>query len=441
MDSALPVEKLRKRITANFCFAFLCCNLTMGVDIDTYRAKIGTFTIWSKLRKLSTKSKPYKSHHSGTDIHFRIFICCIFALFCFSTLYCVVRCRAHITDTYAATFIDPCIFQRSLSLGYHHNALHTSSVTVDRICSNYGGLYDSFSKRILMLSSDVEFNPGPESDTERILKAIMETKSEVTEVKSQVINVTSELQSLKTEMSVIHAKVNEVQSSQRRFEVRLHEVESKAEMLSYDNEVILDDVAGLSRRDEENQLRLDLIEQQLNIIESDRLKCSLRIFGLDETEVDENELKNRIDADILGVAEGDELFDENTVVSARRVGKVNENEPRLVIVKFKCADDKFKLLNYREKLRENGIRLSNDLSYIQRQQLKELKKRGYNGYFKAGRLIRVPKKSDDEIKTRVYRNAARRLTGNTNETADMAESMDTIPESQGDDTSSAIHVD
>ncbi|KAL4240011.1 hypothetical protein ACF0H5_000806 [Mactra antiquata] len=63
------------------------------------------------------------------------------------------------------------------------------------------------------------------------------------------------------------------------------------------------------------------------------------------------------------------------------------NKPRLVIVTFNDPDDKFKLLKYRDNLRAAGIRLSSDLSYLQRQQLKEVNNRGLRGYFKNGKLV------------------------------------------------------
>lgn len=56
-------------------------------------------------------------------------------------------------------------------------------------------------------------------------------------------------------------------------------------------------------------------------------------------------------------------------------------------MEFKNPDDKFKLFKYRDHLRTAGIRLSNDLTYLQRQQLKELNNRGLRGYFKNGKLV------------------------------------------------------
>jgi hypothetical protein len=94
-------------------------------------------------------------------------------------------------------------------------------------------------------------------------------------------------------------------------------------------------------------------------------------------------------------------------VEAHRVGKSNDNQYRLVIVKFKNPDDKFMLFQYREVLQSRGIRISNDILYLQRQQLKDLNKRGLNGYFKGGKLVSFPKNPDQNgISSRLFRRGA-----------------------------------
>ena len=52
------------------------------------------------------------------------------------------------------------------------------------------------------------------------------------------------------------------------------------------------------------------------------------------------------------------------------------------------------VINARDNLRKKGIRVSNDLTYMQREQLKTLNREGRAGYFKNGKLfVRPPKTS------------------------------------------------
>ena len=93
--------------------------------------------------------------------------------------------------------------------------------------------------------------------------AIADTKAEVKSVKDQVVFVQREIGSMK----------NEIKS-----------VKTKLDTLEHGQDILNTDVAALSLANEINDERLSDIETQLNIIESERLKSSMRIFGVDETE-------------------------------------------------------------------------------------------------------------------------------------------------------------
>ncbi|KAH3700163.1 hypothetical protein DPMN_075134 [Dreissena polymorpha] len=141
------------------------------------------------------------------------------------------------------------------------------------LCSFYGGQYRQYKIRLLMLSSDVETNPGPgkgyhydeetvtDDNTRRILQAIADTKEEVKSVKRSVQGVQQELENIKEELKIIKSKVD---------------------CLEYSHEVIASDVASVSLQDEVKEERLNEIERQLNSIENEKLKPFLRVFGLGE---------------------------------------------------------------------------------------------------------------------------------------------------------------
>jgi hypothetical protein len=135
-------------------------------------------------------------------------------------------------------------------------------------------------------------------------------------------------------------------------------------------------MACLATRDEIDCDQLNNIEGQLNIIENERLRGSLRVFGLAEIETESRNLKSVVEEQVLSVAVSEEFND--IVEEAHRVGKSNDNQSRLVIVKSKSPDDKYMLFQYREVLRSHGVRISNVISYLQRQQLEDLNKRGFN---------------------------------------------------------------
>ncbi|KAH3774101.1 hypothetical protein DPMN_175472 [Dreissena polymorpha] len=78
----------------------------------------------------------------------------------------------------------------------------------------------------------------------------------------------------------------------------------------------------------------------------------------------------------------------------------------MVIVKFKDSNQKFEIFNHRDALRVKGIRISNDLSFLQRQQIKKAKRCGLGAYFKNGKLVTF-KPEENASKPRVFKRAVR----------------------------------
>ena len=105
----------------------------------------------------------------------------------------------------------------------------------------------------------------------------------------------------------------------------------------------------------------------------------------------------------IGQQDGQARKDEQ-----KKSDELENDDTRMVLVQFSRSNYKFKLFKYRDTLRVKGIRISNDLSYLQRQQLKEVKKKGLIGYFKNGQLC-TKRKSDN---SRIYRRTVRRLEMN-----------------------------
>ena len=81
---------------------------------------------------------------------------------------------------------------------------------------------------------------------------------------------------------------------QTTFENRPAEIEGHINQLQYQCDVINDDVAAVATNDKKYFDRFNIIEQQLNKIEAERLKCSLRVFGLKETETSDKSLRTLV---------------------------------------------------------------------------------------------------------------------------------------------------
>ena len=132
----------------------------------------------------------------------------------------------------------------------------------------------------------------------------------------------------------------------------------------------------------------------------------MRIFGLDETE--SRNLTDIIQDEVLSFATTQERGSMN-ILSTRWVGNFTPGKPRMVIVLFEHFKDKMKLFKYRDELRAKNIRLSNDLSFIQRKMIKKAKEQGSRAYFKNGVFCTEPrskntKSNKKEVRTLDDRN-------------------------------------
>lgn len=394
------------------------------IDVSLYRARIGMFACVLRFKSSRKRFGKYTRFTNGTDIHLRAFICNVFLLIAVSATYGVLRGHAYLIDTYAVAhgenssgisypFVHEITANLTFDNGCWTNVLLSCASYGDTAYNDYGQLYSGYTQRILILSADVETNPGPgnaapDENTQLILNAIKDAKDGISELRAEVKGVKTDISSLKANVLSMQLKLSKVESMYEDIGKRFQAMEGAFGEMRFEHEVLQNDMSCLSMRDEKQEERLNAIEVQLDITESERLKGKLRIFGLEELEANEHELKSDVVRNVLGVAK-DEEFSGNTLLSARRVGKEDENgeNPRMVIVEFANPDDKFQLFKYRDALRAKGIRISNDISYIKRQKLKDLRKRGLSGYFKGHKLVTINKPNQDSVQTRVFKRAAR----------------------------------
>lgn len=328
----------------------------MGDELMQYRVSLGLFFLRCRNRIKVARSRRYTPFTCTSISDFRLccMVCCTLILCAFAALDVLVYCHQYLVSNYSTTYVivSSCCTNNT-SRGTSH------------ICSVHEYMYAAYSCRLLLLSADIELNPGPTEDTKLLLDAIQDVKNEIVSVKGDVKSVKTELQSIKTEMSVLRNNISQMEQDQTKIWESISNIDSRVTDIEYMNEVLHDDVANLSLHDELVCDSIERIEQQLYISKSERLKDSLRIFGLEETEDENTSLNSIISSKVFSKMSEDDKLQEGSIESSRRVGTVGD-KPRLVIVKFRNVDDKFRLFKYRDQLRDDGIRISNDLSYLQR---------------------------------------------------------------------------
>lgn len=377
----------------------------MGNDLNSYRARIGLFVLTVKPRHRRIKYGVYKGFHNGTDIHFRVLATNMITICLLLSFYGVVAGHCYIQNHLAVSTFNTCEWVAPFV---------TKSTVLG--CPMYGSQYSTYLHRQIILSGDVELNPGPkgqmsDDNFEKLLRAIQQNNDEIRNVQTEVKGVRGEMSLLRNEITRVQDSVKKVELVQNNMALRLDKLEETIEHVKCDHDIVTNDLASLSMHHDEYESRLSTIEQHLNSLESDKLRNSLRIFGLEETETNDSELVSLVEEKVLKTAYGENVSND-CLISAWRVGlKKGPNTCRMVIAKFAKVNDKFGLFHCREKLRHLGIRVSNDLTFQQRQQLKSVRERGLSGYFKNGKLFTYQKANSSDVdhhtSTRIFKRAAR----------------------------------
>ena len=150
----------------------------MGVDICTYRIRIGHFVANRKNRRKSKINTKYNPYTNGSDIHYRSFACSLMGLFFAIMFRVAVESHTYIVDNYTSELSQQCVSScYSSTLSGSINGI-TSMSPVYPGCV-IGTTYASYSSRLLILSSDIELNQGPTEDTMLILKQMQKSHEEL----------------------------------------------------------------------------------------------------------------------------------------------------------------------------------------------------------------------------------------------------------------------
>lgn len=408
----------------------------MGVDINVYRYRIGLFHL-SRKHDLSVKSMKsskgtysrYNPYTKGSDIHFRVLLCMMLfgiELIAGEGLILFVKMNQNLL------FTENCDWGYNLTIDYPGIEYRQMTVPFNYTLTNQ---YNTYSQRLLILSSDVELNPGPLTDKDEILQAIRASKDDVLgelrTVQQDIRSIRAEVKAMKTDQTKLKSDVSDVQRIQSDLEIRITDAEYAVNSLKHENETLRLDIEYLSEQLDFKSSIIDNLDKDVEKLERYSRRDTIRVFGLVEI-VNEryDNIKQYVIDSVLKVACPDIEWSDNDIVRTHRIGykmddrhdksngkgEGNENDKsRILLIKFLHWDKKMKVLKGREPLRAVGIRVSDDLTKRQRQSLKSLADRGKFGYYHRGELkIKEPRESGEQsVSSRVYRRAQRRMPDRT----------------------------
>ena len=259
------------------------------------------------------------------------------------------------------------------------------------LCRHQGTLTNNIvnyniSRQLLLLSADVETNPGP-VELGEILQAIQSSERNILEeirtMKLDIIDIKSDMTTLKNEnenMKINMKKLNDRQSSLAEL---IGDTNTDVTNLKDNYENVTLDIEHLNEQSENNSSKLEQLEEELEKIQVARLSSNMRFFGLD---IKENEQEQVIIDTVFKQACPAEKWEPDDIKSAHVITVKDKSKPPLIIAKLRYDDDKFKIYKGRSELRKYGIRVGDDLTKRQRDKLKLLKNKGKTGYYYKGKL-------------------------------------------------------
>jgi len=378
----------------------------------------------------SAKCDAYNPYTTGSDIHYRTIALGVYTIFIMSSFLAMLYIQSSLAEYMSSqTQLDrvlciPCTVSKS---GWSQTCVH-SALPSDTL------LYQTYMSRLLLLSSDVELNPGPvhgdnvdyvpmlqnvsfippaspSPETQMILMAIASStdrmSKEISDVKGEVVSIQRDLKGVKHDVANLQKTVQSVEVKCASYDDKFKGVEEAIDRIVYHEDKLQSDIDTLDNRTSRHDDDIETLENKIDRLENELIKNSLRVFGIDEANQENNEqTKTLFSENVLSVAFPIGDFDISNIDNVRRVGKSQADQARMILVKFRSFYDKCKVLEAREVLRTKGIRLSNELTSKQRQILKSKNEQGIKGYFKNGKFCELP--ASDTGGARIFRHGRRR---------------------------------
>lgn len=237
-------------------------------------------------------------------------------------------------------------------------------------------------------------------------------KAEIHDVRGDIMYVKESVDNVRETCTEIMQRVKYIEKKQKRYDDKLRQTEEELDHIRGDRDMFKCDIDAVQQINEQNSENLCVMEDMVDKLERETIKCNMRVFGLQEQETDGESLINLVVNNVLKVASPNDDWSSDYVSHAFRVGVRKGTTPRVVVVQFEPFKLKRKVVQGRINLRAKGIKVSNDFTTRQRAKLSELKANGEIVYFYRGelRVRETSNRNPTEGARRTCATAARRVT-------------------------------
>ena len=323
----------------------------MGVELATYRLRIGTFTAGYRLKHRREVLR-YSEEREGFDLSNRAFF---YAL----TLIAMYTCGV----VWMFLLSPNCVCTMKMAMMGQH---------VGHCFEEKGvNLYVAYSvdrSTLLILGGDVELNPGPveREEMDAAFKKMSDCLLErmTAELAKQIGQVREDMKTMMSEMKDIRQEMVRVNSKLEAHEGWMEHIGDKTHELCRR-------VEELERHVEEQETR----SRRDNVI----------LYGVPEETHETPEKSEEKFIEIVNTVLASPL-QKADIVRAHRIGKQQEGRDRPLIARLAKSSHKHAVLQKRQELRQRHVGVSSDLTVQQRKKIQEAREDGKFAYYKGGVL-------------------------------------------------------
>ena len=355
----------------------------MGVDIVSYRCRIGAFAMSVRSRRRNVQCDlycPVSEWDYWTDLSVRMILCTVWLL----AMYGYGMC-------WKALLTSNCVQSVSVAMMGRDVPEHDAMQPPRSSATNVG--YDVDLSGLLLLGGDVELNPGPveREDMAEIVAGIVgehndKLMQKMTEMAVEMKKISSEVVHISQKLSDVERELNTIRNKMEAHEAAIDSLEDE--------------------RDDINRA-LKEVEERLEEREVRDRRDNILLHGVHEAEGIEHENCEETFVNTVNAVLPEPITVKD-IVRAHRIGKYASGKSRPLIAKMTRSADKLAILRKRDDLKKKGLGVSGDLTVKQREELRQARSDGYFAFFKGGKLHteeRRPQHGSDRPVTRSHSRA------------------------------------
>ena len=315
------------------------------ISIEAWRRVIGGFAHPRSARFKSTTFKKPCSHYQDYTLCCRLVVTGSTLWFLLLTHYVIGSGLDHVSCLQTNSVFDPVL-----------DCTISNSFGITNVCTSFG--LDSTQKSLfkfsnLLLSGDIETNPGPPFTLEDLSVKFDDLQSEIRDLRKDITKLSNDMQDLRYDTDTCKNDIddcfkfcNETSTRQKDDYKELHEYCERQEIYSRRENIIFKNID-----EDESEDVGDKVIKLLNSVDTES------------------------------------AWKKEQLQRVHRLGRKVGDRSRVIIARFISFQDKLKVIGLRQKLIDKNVKVTNDLTRQQRQTLSDLNHRGITAYYKGSRLI------------------------------------------------------